>query len=281
MSPRSRLRTRALVRLAALAPLLASLTVAGSVTRYGPSAVGCVQAAAAHHAALVVAHGNGTVIRICVAFSEDAISGKKMLDDAQSQAHLEYDTGYSGQAVCQIDYEPPSGTYSPQCLSAGRPYWAAFVSRGGGSWTYSNQGFASQTFRDGDAQGFRYGSDGTAPPSPSGVCPAAISSTAPTRSATPVPRTAVVATTPPASVTSAAAGSAVVPAATPAPASTGLSSADATARPATATVTTDQSAPLLGISGGWLAGALGGALLLGLALQLPGVRRRLTRRPPP
>ena len=76
MTPRARHAYRTLVRLAAVAPVLASLTVVAAVTRVGPALGGCAQASTLHHAALVVehsdgsGHGAGPVITVCVPFSE-------------------------------------------------------------------------------------------------------------------------------------------------------------------------------------------------------------------
>ena len=172
MRPLARTRPGA-VRLAAIVPVLASLSIVGSASRLGLRG-GCAQASTAHHAALVVehsaggGHGAGPVITVCVAFTEDSITGAQLLD----RSGVQYGSGYSGQAVCQVDHEPAQ--YPPSCLTASAPYWAMFVSRGGGSWVYSSTGFSSQTFRDGDAEGFRYEGQGdkTCPPAPGGVCPA-------------------------------------------------------------------------------------------------------------
>ena len=281
-------RARLLVRLAAIAPVLASLTVVGSVTKLAPSIAGCAQASTAHHAALVVEHGDGSVIRICVTFSQPSITGDQLLSYAHTQAQLEYATtgygGSNGDAVCQIDYEPAQ--FPPGCWTASSPYWAIFVSRGGGSWTDSSLGISSQTFGDGDAQGFRYEaqSDRSTPASPSGVCPVTISSApAPTRSAVPAPpRKTGTSTSAPTAATSAAAGTASAARVNPTAPPFAVSSASPTPRAAGVIISRNRSAPLQ--SGGtatWVAVALGGLLLVGLVAQLARRRPSSGRRPQP
>lgn len=189
----------------------------------------CADAAGAHHVALVVEHGNGSVVTRCVAFDQAALTGTQVMDMAQAQG-VEYATaGYGGSlgsAVCQIDYEPAS--YPPGCWTSTSPYWAMFVSRSGGPWAVSSKGISAQTFSDGDALGWHYqpqvGGGGGPPPSPAGVC------------------AQVVAAPPPAPV----AGSQPAPAPlAPAPAAPGADtpSPDATPSPATEAAPTPSATP--------------------------------------
>ncbi len=151
------------------------------------------------HVALVVEHGDGRLLVECVAFSGPAISGSDVLRLSGIEAAT---TGYAGlgQAVCQLDGEP--ATYPPGCFTDSGPYWALFVARAGGAWTVSSLGISSQTFRDGDAEGFRYDpqTGAPAPPAAAGRCPPAPLPTvrpSPTRSPSAV--TAPAATSPRAS----------------------------------------------------------------------------------
>lgn len=153
-----------------VAGALVMLSAAGAVGGGAPSAPGCAVAAGVHHAALVVEHLDGAVITSCVSFTSDRITGDQLLQ----LSHVEYatdDYGSMGKAVCQIDHEP--ATYPPGCWTSSSPYWAMYVSRGGSGWSVSNLGISSQTFGDGDAEGFRYESQSSreAPAPPVGICP--------------------------------------------------------------------------------------------------------------
>jgi hypothetical protein len=289
MRMRARPTVRSLIRLAAVVPMLGGLTVIGAAAHVGLPLSSCAQAATEHHASLVVehsdgsGHGAGPVIKVCVAFTEDSITGEQLL----TRSGVEYMPGDSGQAVCQIDQEPAS--YPPGCWTASSPYWAMYVSRGSGSWAYSSLGFTSQTFRDGDAEGFRYEGqdDGTTPPSPRGVCPTLASPTpAPAKSATPTAHSLATAPTPkpsrvPASASVAAsAGTTVVVSASPG--ATSKSVAVQGARGEATIQTANRAATLPTLSAGvWAAGALASALLLALLVQLARARRRAAQRPPP
>jgi hypothetical protein len=272
---------RALRLAAASLPLVAAFTVAGVGARVGPAAAGCAQASSAHHAALVVEHGNGTVIKVCVSFTAESITGDQVL----ALSHVHYataDYGGTGKAVCQIAGEPAQ--YPPGCWTASSPYWAMFVSRAGGSWLTSSLGISSQTFRDGDAEGFRYEgqSDSSVPPSPAGVCPAPVSATPPpvsTSTAIPrstaagVPRTSASQASPPPPAAAASAGS--HPTVQPSPSSTpdaSTVSASAGAGIASSRTTPPAQPPLLS-SGAWAALALAALLVVLLVVQVVRPRR--------
>jgi hypothetical protein len=270
---------RGLVRIAAVVPVLASLVVAGSAAKVGPSVGGCAQAAALHHAALVVDDPGAATVTRCVAFTEDSITGAQLL----ARSGVEYATAYSGQAVCQINNQP--GQYPPTCWTSSSPYWAFYVSRGGGSWTFSNLGFTSQTFRDGDAEGFRYEgqNDYTAPPSPAGVCPVP---TPPTPTAVPTsrPSSSAVATRPsqraaarpgaPAAITAAAASANAPPVAPLA----ARGSPSSSARRSMAAISAGPPPSPPSVSPGAIAaGGLGAALVVLLIAQVTGFGRRAHR----
>lgn len=275
------------IRLLALLPVLAGLTVIGSTTRVVPALVGCAQAAGVHHAALVVEHGNGSVITRCVAFPEDSITGDVLLQrSGVENATAVY---FSQKAVCQIDSEP--SPYPPSCLPPGGRYWALFVSRADGSWGYSSLGISSQTFRDGDAEGFRYEgqSDNTTPPLPVGVCPPpATTPPTPTPTSNPAPggpggslihpaiRPAFAATAAPATPATTAVATtapAISHPVVPAP------SGSATAFPTVAASSAPPAKPPSVNAAGVAASGLGVALLGLLVVQLARGRRRAPARP--
>ena len=269
---------RALIRILAVVPVLASFTVIGSASGVGPSVAGCAQAASVHHAALVVEHGGGTtIVTRCVAFTGDSITGDQLL----AGSGVEYATGYSGDAVCQIDYEPPNGQVPPGCWTASSPYWAISVSRGGGSWTTSSLGISSQTLRDGDAEGFRYEgqSDYSVPPSPRGVCPPVASPTpVPVVTAKPTQGNVSTHTAPPSSSRPSPTAAANTTSAAPPTASEPAPSDPASSATARATVptaaTTPPSQPRFPGAGAWAASALGAVLLVLLVFQVVRPRRR-------
>jgi hypothetical protein len=148
------------VILATLAPLAPS----------APIVPGCA-AAGSGHAALVVEHGDGSVLARCVSFGTATVTGEQLLNSS-GVAWSGQGFGSYGQAVCALDSEPAHYASCPGQDS----YWAVFVSRGGGAWQLSTIGISSLILADGDAEGFRYvpaAGNPEAPPSPAGVCAAA------------------------------------------------------------------------------------------------------------
>jgi hypothetical protein len=184
---------RRLLRASLAVPLLAiGLGTASAAARVGPATPLCAQAAAAHHAGIVVEHGDGRFVRQCVGFSTTAITALAVLKTSGIEEATQSYGGSLGDAICQIDDEPASYT---TCLPLSGSYWVLFISRGGGAWTNSPQGVSNTTLNDGDDVGFRYdplaGAD-PPPVSPAGTCPAATPTPTPTANPTPTP----VATTP-------------------------------------------------------------------------------------
>jgi hypothetical protein len=257
---------RRLLRVALLAPLLTTLFTAGGLASNAalPGRPTCVDAAWTHHAALVVEHSDGRVIRVCVGFDSETISGDQLLAVSGIEAATA-GTAAFGKEVCQVDGEP--ATYPNTCWTTTSPYWVVFVSRAGGTWTASNLGVSSQVFADGDAEGFRYDPQSgpePPPPSPLGTCvlTAAPSATA-QRSAS--------ATVSPTLSTAGGVATAAPAAATAPPSSTpGVASAAAPSPIATGLTQPTQRS---GLSLGALLAAGGGGGLFGLLL-LSGWRGR-------
>lgn len=173
------------MRRAALAAPIAGVLASGfaSAATLVPAAQPCAAATYSSHVALVVEHGDQRVIGLCIGFDGSSITGEQILQ----ASGLEYATqsyGSLGDAVCQIDSEPAS--YG-SCLPASGSYWAMFVSRGGGGWQNADRGISTETFADGDAEGFRYDpQSGAEPPpeSPAGICARALATPAPAPAAT-------------------------------------------------------------------------------------------------
>ena len=274
------MRLSRLLRLLPALPLVAGLTTVGVVTRVGPSAVGCASAASAHHAALVIEHGNGATLKYCIGFDTDTVTGQYLLD-ASGVEKGEQGSGSMGEAVCQIDYEPAQ--YPSGCWTASSPYWAMDVSRGSGGWSQSNLGVSSQTFHDGDAEGFRYESQSASlsPPSPAGICPfptppptAAVTPTATGRTATTQPRRSPSETVAPTPGTSAAIALAATP--TPAASASVVPSPNTSPTPDVVVVTGSSAAPPTSSfsPGAGLFAASGLAVALVALLIVRGVRQR-------
>jgi len=156
-------------RLGVLLPAVILATLAW-VAGAGPAVDVCA-AAGGNRAALVVEHGDGSVVQRCVAFDGASIGGVDLLDASGLRWSGQTFSGF-GQAVCAIDAEP--ATYSSCPGQDG--YWALFLLRAGGSWKLSAVGISSLALADGDAVGFRYvPSSGVpaGPPAPQ-PCPAAV-----------------------------------------------------------------------------------------------------------
>ena len=145
----------------------AILATLGPLAPVAPAISGCA-AAGPDHAALVVEHGDGSVVARCVTFGTATVTGEQLLDSSgigwSGQTFGSY-----GEAVCAVDGEPAHYAACPGQDS----YWALFVSRAGGAWQLSGTGISSLTLRDGDAEGLRYVPAvgvPAPPPSPAGVC---------------------------------------------------------------------------------------------------------------
>jgi len=143
-----------------------------------PSVARCA-AAGSNSAAIVVEHGDGSLLTRCVAFDTTSVTGEGLLNLATPKVAWSGQTfGGFGVAVCAIDAEPAHYSTCPGKDN----YWAVFVSTGGAAWQLAGTGISSLRLSSGDALGFRYvPAMGTppAPPSAAGVCPG----TSPTASA--------------------------------------------------------------------------------------------------
>jgi len=254
---------RTILRLTLAVPLLAAgIGVTSTVARVGPAAPLCAQAAFAHRVGLVVEHGDGRVLRVCVGFNGASVSALGVLEASGLETGLDSYGPSLGTAICQIDDEPPRYT---DCLPASGSYWVLFVARGGGPWSDSALGASTVVVTAGDDIGFRYDPQAGAdppPPSPSGTCPAATPAPA-THSNTPARSTG------PSSVPGAK------PAAATPPATAGvLGASTPAARPSPATeapgIAAGAGSPL---NLGLLLAVVGGGALLGL-LAVQGSRRR-------
>jgi hypothetical protein len=142
------------------------------------AAVGALAAISLAHAdgeAGLVIQQDDTVIAYCVPFTGDSITGDQLLEHAGLA--IERYPASGAQAVCALNdvgcFNP--GTFDGcfcQCKSGGGSctYWAFFTQRYGGSWVYSALAFNLVKARDGDLQGWKWGSGSpSSAPAPAGI----------------------------------------------------------------------------------------------------------------
>ncbi|MEA2656741.1 MAG: hypothetical protein QOI23_2106 [Chloroflexota bacterium] len=134
---------------ATLALVFAACGGSSPASQTSPSS-SCVNAAAAHHAYVVVEHLSGTSVQKCVGFAGDTIDGQSIMD--QSGIEYQAQTFSFGKAVCQIDNEPVQ--YSA-CFPQGKPYWALFIETGG-AWATATNGYTDAKLHDKEAFGWHY-----------------------------------------------------------------------------------------------------------------------------
>jgi hypothetical protein len=279
-----RILPRAPAVLAAAVVALAAGALA-SLAPGSPLVASCVGAGSGH-AALVLEHGDGSVVTRCVSFGTATVTGEQLLNSSGVAWSGQTFGGY-GEAVCALDSEPAHYTSCP----GQENYWAVFVSRGGGAWQLSSIGISSLTLGDGDAEGFRYvPAAGTpaVPPSPPAVCGAAVATVAATAAAaaarptaggvTPASSAAAspVATNPPAQSAAAVSAAATAPADDTAALALAGASAGVSSDPGAAS-RAPSSGSGSGLDPGLFVAALVGGGLAGLALlRLAAARRRAT-----
>jgi hypothetical protein len=128
-------------------PLLLVAGVAGVVA----------SADAPNQAALVVVHGDGSVVTRCVAFAEPQISGLELLQRAGLDLNLE--ASGVGASICRLDGEGctfPGQSCFCQCEGATCTYWS-YWRWADGAWRYSQQGVANSSVLPGALEGWVWG----------------------------------------------------------------------------------------------------------------------------
>lgn len=157
--PRGRTTPGRGLRAVAVVALVAALALTGSLAAPGTGAGG----AAPLHTAAVIVETGGATYRTVIRFAAESISGIEALQLAGADP-VTYGFGTQGVAVCALyGVGRPSG---PNCLGGadGDPrYWAYFRSVAGTDrFTYSPVGAGATRVRDGDVEGWRWGT-GQAP----------------------------------------------------------------------------------------------------------------------
>lgn len=135
--------------------LLALAAAPAEVDLAAPNLVAAVDE---NHAAVIVDTGQ-TVKKVCVTFTENDITGAEALRRARVDPVFS-SYGEKGEAVCAIcGVGCPAG----DCFCDRTRFWAYHRAAPGGSYTYSRAGASSTLVRDGDVEGWRWGT-GAAPP---------------------------------------------------------------------------------------------------------------------
>lgn len=120
--------------------------------------VGAVASAdAPNQAALVVVHGDGSVVTRCVAFAEPQISGLDLLQRAGLDLNLE--ASGVGASICWLDGEGctfPGQSCFCQCEGASCIYWS-YWRWADGAWRYAQQGAANSSVLPGALEGWVWG----------------------------------------------------------------------------------------------------------------------------
>ncbi|MBX3015060.1 MAG: hypothetical protein KF832_26305 [Caldilineaceae bacterium] len=148
-----------------------------------------------NQAALVVVHGNGSVITQCIDFSEPQLSGYDLLQ--RSGLDLNVEVAGMGAAICRIDHE--GCTYPQQscfCQTEGSSYtyWSYWRQTDAG-WRYSQLGASNQTVLPGAVEGWVWGAgtvDSAPEPPPltfAEICAPATPTVSPTPSPAALPTT--------------------------------------------------------------------------------------------
>ncbi len=117
-------------------------------------------AQAPNRAGLVVQHGDGTVRVACVTFEEPEISGAELLRRSGLDVVVAVE---SGLMVCAIEGEGCQYPAEPcfcQCQGQGPcTYWSYWhLDSQRGEWAYSSLGAGAYKVRNGDVDGWRWGS---------------------------------------------------------------------------------------------------------------------------
>jgi hypothetical protein len=107
---------------------------------------------------LVVVHGDGQVIKQCIEFFEDQITGYEVLERSGLDLNIEIDPGM-GAAICRIDNEGCTFPQEPcfcQCQGSPCTFWS-YWHLINGEWEFSGWGTSNYNVSDGDVEGWVWG----------------------------------------------------------------------------------------------------------------------------
>jgi hypothetical protein len=106
-----------------------------------------------------VRFGDGSLTTRCVEFSGATISGYDLLTRSGLDIVAAFDSG-QGAAICSIE---GTGCPAESCLTCDMPNYWSYWHLQDGAWVYSQAGASGYTVRDGDVEGWRWGSGGSPP----------------------------------------------------------------------------------------------------------------------
>ncbi len=142
--------------------------------------------------ALIVQHGNGSLVTRCVAFSEPHLTGYQIL--TRSGLDVVAAVGSLGAAICAIEGE---GCEARNCFCQSPPNYWSYWKLVNGEWTYSQMGANSAQVHPGSVEGWTWGpgnpppmisfADVCAPPPPPTDIPTNTPQPTSTPTATPAP----------------------------------------------------------------------------------------------
>jgi hypothetical protein len=135
-----------------------SRTTLGLITLIVCFSVTLAQANGPHRVGLVVAHGNGQVIKQCIEFSEDQLTGYDVLERSGLDMNADVTSGM-GATICRIDHEGctyPAEDCFCQCQGSPCIFWS-YWHLSNGDWKFSNLGASGYQVKDGDVEGWVWG----------------------------------------------------------------------------------------------------------------------------
>ena len=114
-------------------------------------------------AGLVVQFGDGNVVTACVQFTSETVTGADLLRLSGMDVIMDPNSGF-GEAICKItvgDFSDgcdfPLEACFCQCRGADCEYWAYYHLKGN-AWEYSQLGASNWLVKDGDVEGWAWGS---------------------------------------------------------------------------------------------------------------------------
>jgi hypothetical protein len=119
-----------------------------------------VQASAPNRVGLVVVHGDGSVIKQCIEFSESQITGYDVLERSGLDLNVDVSSGGIGAGICRIDNEGctyPEEECFCQCSGGSTCIFWSYWHLIAGEWQFSQMGASGYSVSNGDVEGWLWG----------------------------------------------------------------------------------------------------------------------------